>query len=37
MLAIDGVPRGRRRRIHLSFLDAAGAKTGKLFPTGTRA
>ena len=31
--AIDGVP-GTAAPIHLAFLDAAGAKTGKLFPTG---
>src|SRR5258706_7008714 len=30
---IDGVP-GSAAPIHLAFLDAAGAKTGKLFPTG---
>jgi hypothetical protein len=32
--AIDGVP-GTAAPIHLAFLDAAGAKTGKLFPTGS--
>lgn len=31
--AIDGVP-GTAAAIHLAFLDAAGAKTGKLLPTG---
>ena len=31
--AIDGVP-GTAAPIHLAFLDASGAKTGKLFPTG---
>jgi 2-methylaconitate cis-trans-isomerase PrpF len=31
--AIDGVP-GTGAPIHLAFLDAAGAKTGKLLPTG---
>lgn len=31
--AIDGVP-GTAAPIHLAFLNAAGAKTGKLFPTG---
>jgi hypothetical protein len=31
--AIDGVP-GTGAPIHLAFLDAAGAKTGKLFPSG---
>ena len=31
--AIDGVP-GTAAPIQLSFLDAAGAKTGKQFPTG---
>ncbi len=31
--AIDGVP-GTAAPIHLAFLDAAGAKTGKLLPTG---
>src|SRR5258705_758915 len=31
--AIDGGP-GTAAPIHLAFLDAAGAKTGKLFPTG---
>ena len=31
--AIDGVRRARRRPIHLAFLNAAGAKTGKLLPT----
>lgn len=31
--AIDGVP-GTAAPIHLGFLDAAGAKTGKLLPTG---
>jgi 2-methylaconitate cis-trans-isomerase PrpF len=31
--AIDGVP-GTAAPIHLAFLDAAGAKTGSLFPTG---
>jgi 2-methylaconitate cis-trans-isomerase PrpF len=31
--AIDGVP-GTAAPIHLAFLDAAGAKTGRLFPTG---
>jgi 2-methylaconitate cis-trans-isomerase PrpF len=34
--AIDGVP-GTAAPIHLAFLDAAGAKTGKLFPTGNPA
>jgi 2-methylaconitate cis-trans-isomerase PrpF len=33
--AIDGVP-GTAAAIHLAFLDAAGAKTGSLFPTGAR-
>ena len=33
---IDGVP-GTAAPIHLAFLDAAGAKTGKLFPTGNSA
>jgi 2-methylaconitate cis-trans-isomerase PrpF len=33
--AIDGVP-GTAAPIHLAFLDAAGAKTGKLFPTGNK-
>jgi 2-methylaconitate cis-trans-isomerase PrpF len=32
--AIDGVP-GTAAPIHLAFLDAAGAKTGQLFPTGS--
>lgn len=32
---IDGVP-GSGAPIVLNFLDAAGAKTGKLFPTGSR-
>jgi 4-oxalomesaconate tautomerase len=32
--AIDGVP-GRGAPIVLNFLDAAGAKTGKLLPTGS--
>lgn len=32
---IDGVP-GSGAPILLNFLDAAGAKTGKLFPTGNR-
>ena len=32
--AIDGVP-GTAAPIRLSFLDAAGAKTGRLLPTGT--
>ena len=31
--AIDGVP-GTAAPVHLVFADAAGAKTGKLFPTG---
>ncbi len=31
-VAIDGVP-GTAAPIHLAFLDAAGAKTGRLFPT----
>ena len=31
--AIDGVP-GRAAPIALTFMDAAGARTGKLFPTG---
>lgn len=31
--AIDGVP-GTAAPIHLTFLDAVGSKTGKLFPTG---
>ena len=31
--SIDGVP-GTAAPIRLTFLDAAGAKTGKLFPTG---
>ena len=31
--AIDGVP-GTAAPIHLAFLNAAGAKTGKLLPTG---
>ena len=31
--AIDGVP-GTAAPIRLSFLDAAGAKTGRLLPTG---
>jgi 2-methylaconitate cis-trans-isomerase PrpF len=31
--AIDGVP-GTAAPIYLAFLDAAGAKTGRLFPTG---
>ena len=30
---IDGVP-GRAAPVQLTFLDAAGCKTGKLFPTG---
>src|SRR6266850_2821957 len=33
VVAIDGVP-GTAAPIHLAFLDAAGAKTGKLLPTG---
>jgi 2-methylaconitate cis-trans-isomerase PrpF len=33
--AIDGVP-GTAAPIHLAFLNAAGAKTGKLFPTGNK-
>ncbi|MDO4905056.1 MAG: PrpF domain-containing protein [Lautropia sp.] len=33
---IDGVP-GSSAPIVLNFLDAAGAKTGKLFPVGQRA
>ena len=33
-VAIDGVP-GTAAPIHLAFLDAAGAKTGKLLPTGS--
>ncbi len=32
--AIDGVP-GTAAPVHLAFADAAGAKTGKLFPTGS--
>ena len=32
-MAIDGVP-GTAAPIHLAFADAAGSKTGKLFPTG---
>lgn len=32
-VAIDGVP-GTAAPVHLAFADAAGAKTGKLFPTG---
>ena len=32
--AIEGVP-GTAAPIHLAFLNAAGAKTGKLFPTGS--
>lgn len=32
--AIDGVP-GTAAPIHLAFLNAAGAKTGRLFPTGS--
>jgi 2-methylaconitate cis-trans-isomerase PrpF len=32
--AIDGVP-GTAAPIHLAFLNAAGSKTGRLFPTGT--
>ena len=31
--AIDGVP-GTAAPVHLAFADAAGSKTGKLFPTG---
>lgn len=31
--SIDGVP-GTAAPVHLAFLDAAGAKTGKLLPTG---
>lgn len=31
--AIDGVP-GLLLPVQLTFLDAAGSKTGKLFPTG---
>ncbi|MGO3985573.1 4-oxalomesaconate tautomerase [Pseudomonas sp. SAS7] len=31
--AIDGVP-GTAAPVHLTFLDAVGSKTGKLFPTG---
>ena len=31
--AIDGVP-GTAAPVQLTFLDAAGSKTGKLFPTG---
>src|SRR5215471_12640688 len=31
--SIDGVP-GTAAPIHLAFLNAAGSKTGKLFPTG---
>src|SRR5262249_52515073 len=31
----DGVP-GRAAPIHLAFLNAAGARTGKLFPTGNK-
>ncbi len=34
--AIDGVP-GTAAPIHLAFLDAAGAKTGALLPTGSAA
>lgn len=33
--AIDGVP-GEGAKIELNFLDAAGSKTGKLFPTEKR-
>lgn len=33
--SIDGVP-GTGAKIVLDFLDAAGSKTGKLFPTGNR-
>ncbi|WLI10260.1 MULTISPECIES: 4-oxalomesaconate tautomerase [Pseudomonas] len=32
--AIDGVP-GTAAPVQLTFLDAAGSKTGKLFPTGS--
>ncbi len=32
--AIDGVP-GSAAPVQLTFLDAAGSKTGKLFPTGS--
>lgn len=32
-VAIDGVP-GTAAPVHLTFLDAAGSKTGKLLPTG---
>ena len=32
-IAIDGVP-GSAAAVHLTFLDAAGSKTGALFPTG---
>ena len=32
--AIEGVP-GTAAPIHLAFVNAAGAKTGKLFPTGS--
>lgn len=32
--AIDGVP-GTAAPIHLAFIDAVGAKTGKLFPSGS--
>ena len=32
-VAIDGVP-GTAAPVHLAFLDAAGAKTGRLLPTG---
>jgi 2-methylaconitate cis-trans-isomerase PrpF len=31
--SIDGVP-GTAAPVQLTFLDAAGSKTGKLFPTG---
>jgi 2-methylaconitate cis-trans-isomerase PrpF len=34
--AIDGVP-GTAAPVHLAFLDAAGAKTGSLLPTGSPA
>jgi len=33
-VAIDGVP-GTAAPVHLAFLDAAGAKTGKLLPTAS--
>jgi 2-methylaconitate cis-trans-isomerase PrpF len=33
-VAIDGVP-GTAAPVHLAFLDAAGAKTGALLPTGS--